>query len=247
MTELSEASSQMALLLDVLRANGGIDRWRQMRRYTLHLSIGGELSHRKNGAARLKELVVEGSLHEQSLELLGFTAPDRRALYDADGVALEGADGRRLQERHGTASEFRAQLRSSSWDELQLAHYCGYLLWNYVNVPFILSEADFHVEELESIDVQGETWRRLRAQFPARVVTHAAEQVFHFDRDGRLRRLDYVADFEEGLSVTQLLSGHQEFSGIVVPTLSRILSSADEGVWAKSPLLDVEIFDAVFE
>jgi len=238
----------VALLRDVLQASGGLDRWRKMRRYTLHLSIGGVLCRHKCSAARLDELVVDGTVREQSLEIIGFTAPDRRALYRADWVALEGADGRRLNERHASPAEFRSRLNSSIWDELQLAHYCGYLIWNYVNVPFILSDPDFRADELEPMIEHGETWRRLRVEFPPRVVTHAAEQVFSFDGDGHLRRLDYTADFQRSAPLTQLTSGHQRFAGILVPTLSRILCTAPVGVSAaKSPLVDIEIFDAVFE
>jgi hypothetical protein len=238
----------VALLADVLQVSGGLALWRQMQRYTLHLSIGGVLCHRKCSAARLKELVVDGTIHEQSLEIVGFTALDRRALYRTDGVALEGADGRRLNERHASPAEFRSRLNSAIWDELQLAHYCGYLIWNYVNVPFILSDPDFRAEELEPMIEQGETWRRLKVEFPARVVTHAAEQVFYFDRDGHLRRLDYTADFENDAPVVQLVSGHQRFSGILVPTLCRMLCNTPSGGAAsKSPWVDIEIFDAVFE
>jgi hypothetical protein len=71
-----------------------------MQHYTLHLSIGGVLVRRKCNAAHLNELVVDGSVHKQSLEIIGFTAVERRALYTADWVALEGADGRRLKELH---------------------------------------------------------------------------------------------------------------------------------------------------
>jgi hypothetical protein len=238
----------VALLSDVLRASGGLDQWRRMQRYTLHLSIGGVLVHRKCSAARLKELVVDGTVHEQSLEIVGFSASDRRALYRADWVALEGADGRRLDERHASPAEFRSRLNSPVWDDLQLAHYCGYLIWNYVNVPFFLGDPDFRAEELEPVIEQGETWHRLKVEFPARVVTHAPEQVFYFDREAHLRRLDYTADFESSAPVAQLFSGHQRFSGILVPTLCRMLCNTPSGGAAsKSPWVDIEIFDAVFE
>jgi hypothetical protein len=238
----------MALLTDVLRVSGGLDLWRQLQRFTLHLSIGGALCLRRYRAARLKELVVDGTVHEQSLEITGFNASDRRALYRADRIALEGADGRRFDERHASPAEFRSQLKSSAWDELQLAYYCGYLIWNYLSAPFILSGLGFRAQELEPLIEQGESWRRLRVEFPARVVTHAAEQVFYFDRDGYLRRLDYAADFENGAPVAQLFSGHQRFSGILVPTLCRMLSIEPVGVSAvKSSWVDIEIFDAVFE
>jgi hypothetical protein len=45
-----------------------------------------------------------------------------------------------------------------------------------------------------------------------------------------------------------MFSGHQRFSGILVPTLCRLLSIGAEGVpVAKPSLLDLEIFDVHFE
>jgi hypothetical protein len=238
----------MTLLTDVLQASGGLDRWRRLRRYTLHLSIGGALCARRYTAARLKDLVVDGAVHEQRLEIVGFNASDRRAVYGADGVTLEGADGRRLGARRAPPAEFRSQLGAPTWDELQLAHFCGYLLWNYVHVPFVLADPDFEAEELDPVTAHGETWRRLRADFPARVITHAAEQVFSFDHDGRLRRLEYSAHFANHAPAIQLFSGHQRFSGISLPTLCRILSNTPGGVTdTRSSLIDIEIFDALFE
>ena len=84
--------------------------------------------------------------------------------------------------------------------------------------------------------------------FPARVVTHATVQTFFFDRDGLLRRLDYPAAHADRTQIAQMFSGHQRFSGILVPTLCRLLTVGADGVpIAKPPLLDVEIFDATFE
>jgi hypothetical protein len=139
-------------------------------------------------------------------------------------------------------------MQSTHWDELQLAHYCGYLVWNYVTVPFILADADVVTEELESGEVHGESRRRLKAAFPQRVVTHAVEQTFYFDREGLLRRLDYPATYENQTQIAQVFWEHQRFSGILVPTMCRLLSvGVDGALIAKPPLVNIEIFDAVFE
>src|ERR1700721_3401799 len=212
----------MALLSDVLQASGGLDLWRQMRRFTIHLSIGGALFARKCGATQLKDLVAEGSTQQQSLEITSFTAGDRRALYRPDWVALEGPDGQLLQERRAAPAAFRHHMNVIHWDELQLAHYCGYLIWNYMTTPFILADPDFETKELRRSGAPGERLRRLQAVFPPAVVTHAPIQTFHFDREGFLRRLDYRAPHADHVPVAQVLSGHQRFSGILVPTLCRL-------------------------
>ena len=238
----------MDLLEKAVRASGGLDLWRLTRRFTLHMSITGSLCATRCGTAQLRELVVEGSTQTQALEITGFTRADLRALYRPDWVALEGHDARRLMERQGSPEALRSELQSTTWDELQLAHYCGYLIWNHITTPFILAATDFETKELRRNIARGERLRQLRVVFPARVATHAREQTFYFDREGLLRRLDYPAAHEEHTQIAQMFSGHQRFSGILVPTLFRLLSIGAEGVpLAKPSLLDVEIFDVRFE
>ena len=238
----------MGLLKKALRASGSLDRWRLTRRFTLHMSITGWLCTARCSTAQLKELVVEGSTQIQALEITGFAHADLRALYRPDWVALEWQSVRRLMERQGSPEEFRSGLRSTTWDELQLAHYCGYLIWNHIATPFILADPDFETKELPRNVARDESLRQLRVAFPGRVITHASSQTFYFDREGLLRRLDYPAAHDEHTQIAQMFSGHQRFSGILVPTLCRLLSIGAEGVpVAKPSLLDIEIFDARFE
>jgi hypothetical protein len=91
-------------------------------------------------------------------------------------------------------------------------------------------------------------WRRLKVKFPPRVVTHSARQTFYFDPEGLLRRLDYPAIYDKQTQIAQAFSEHQRFSGILVPTLCRIAKMGRNGLLiAEPPLVDIEIFDAVFE
>src|ERR1700677_1828121 len=212
------------------------------------MSITGSLCTARCSTAQLKEIVVEGSTQTQALEITGFARANLRALYRPDWVALEGQDGRRLEERQGSHEQLRSELQSTTWDELQLAHYCGYLIWNHIATPFILADSDFESKELRRNAARDESLRRLTVVFPVRVATHASAQTFYFDREGLLRRLDYPAAHEEHTQIAQMFSGHQRFSGILVPTLCRLLSIGADGVpVAKPSLLDVEIFDARFE
>jgi hypothetical protein len=122
------------------------------------------------------------------------------------------------------------------------------LIWNYVTVPFILADSDVLTEELDSGDVHGETWRRLKVGFPPRVVTHSAEQTFYFNREGLLRRVDYPAIDDDQTQIAQVFWEHQRFSGILVPTLCRISKIEVGGLLIAEPsLVDIEIFDAAFE
>jgi hypothetical protein len=237
----------VALLKNALRASGGLDLWRLTRRFTVHMSITGVLCAEKCSTANLRELVVEGSTHSQELEITGFSRADMRALYRPDRVALEAQDPRGVAERHGSPEEFRQGLRSTTWDGFQLAHYCGYLIWNHMVTPFILADPDVETRERRGSGARGERLRWLEVTFPARVVTHATRQSFYFEREGLLRRLDYPAPHEAGTQVAQMFSGHQRFSGVLVPTLCRLLPVGADGVPdANRTLLDLEIFDAYY-
>ena len=243
---MSPGDSLVGVLGKAIRASGGLDLWRLTRRFTVHMSITGDLCGTKCSNAKLKELVVEGSTHVQELEMTGFARADIRALYRRDWVALEVPDTRGIMKRAASPEEFRRGLQAVNWDELQLAHYCGYLIWNYIAVPFILADPDFETKELRRTVAHGESLRRLQVVFPARVVTHAPIQTFHFDREGLLRRLDYRAPPDHAPS-TQVYSGHQRFSGILVPTLCRLSAiGPNSGPVGKPALLDVEIFDVNF-
>ena len=239
---MSPGDSKVGVLENALRASGGLDLWRLTRRFIVHMSITGDLCKTKCSNAMLKKLVVEGSTHVQELEMTGFARADIRAVYRRDWVALEGPDTHRVIKRAASPEEFRRGLQTVNWDELQLAHYCGYLIWNYMAVPFILADPDFETKVLRRNVAPGESLRRLQVVFPGRVVTHAPIQTFHFDREGLLRRLDYRAPHATHAPITQVYSGHQRFSGILVPTLCR-LSAMPVG---KPALLDVEIFDVNF-
>jgi hypothetical protein len=238
----------MGLLLDALEACGGMDQWHRLQRFTVHLSIDGTLFARKGKAGLLRNIVVEGRTKQQALQITGFTAPDRRGLYDPDRVAIERSDGELLEERKNPRAAFVGHTDQTPWDSLHLAYYCGCLIWNYLTAPFLLADSDFQTEELSSWQEDDETWRRLRVVFPPRIATHGSEQIFYFDRNGLQRRVDYEGAVLGGVQITQDFRAHQNFSGILVPTLGRSRWVRPDGTVIPTPVaLDIEIFDAVFE
>jgi hypothetical protein len=238
----------MALLEDALDARGGLDRWRRLRRFTAHVSMDGALFARKGKARLLKNIVVEGCTRRQSLQITGFTAPDRRGLYDPDRVAVENSDGQLLEERRNPRLAFAGHSDQTPWDDLHLAYYCGYLTWNYLVTPFLFTGESFLTEELSPWRENEETWRRLKVVFPPHIATHCTEQVFYFDESGHERRVDYEAAILGGLRISQYSSAYQSFSGILIPTLCRSRVVGRNGATAKGRVVfDIEVFDALFE
>ena len=238
----------MTLLEDALRASGGMDRWHQLKRFTVHMSIDGALLARKGKAGLLKDVVAEGCVHTQSLRFTGFTAPDKRAVYRPDQVAIEKLNGDLLQVRNDPRAAFLGHTDSTPWDDLHLAYFCGFSIWNYLTTPFLLAHPDVKIEELPSWGEGDEAWRRLRAVFPAPIATHSPEQIFYFDHEGLQRRVDYRTTDTVDAQVAHYCSAYQEFSGIVVPTLRRSLRLGSDGAVITRPAsVNIEIFDASFE
>ena len=236
----------MTLLEDVLNASGGMDRWNQLERFTVHMSIDGALLADKGKAGLLKDVVAEGCTHTQSLRFTGFTAPDKCGVYHPDQVAIEALNGDPLQIRSNPRAAFLGHTDRTPWDNLDLAYFCGFSIWNCLTTPFLLAHPDVKIEELPSWGEGDQAWRRLRAVFPAPIATHSPEQIFYFDPEGLQRRVDYrtIADTE----VAHYCSAHQKFSGIVVPTLHRSLRLGSDGaVISKPASVNIEIFDASFE
>jgi len=235
----------MALLDEVLDVCGGIERWSRLTRFTLHLSIDGDLLVRKGRAGDFKDLVAEGSTRAQAVQFTGFTAPDKRGIYQTDRIAIESLDGTVFQAREGPCTDFLSPASNKAWDDLQFLYLCGMSIWNIVAMPFLLSHPGLTVEELPPHHESNHVWRRLRAIFPPEFATHASEQIFYFDETGLQRRTDYSIC---GHPAAHYSWAHHRFRQMLIPTLRRSLAiGADGTVIPKPALVDIEIFDAFFE
>jgi hypothetical protein len=235
----------MALLDEALDACGGMERWSGLTRFTLHLSIDGDLFARKGRIGDFKDLVAEGSTRSQAVHFTGFTAADRRGSYQPDRVVVESLDGTVFGAREKPRAHFLTHAGDQAWDDLQFLYFCGVSIWNFVTTPFLLARPGVAVEELPPERDDGHIWRRLRATFPPDIVTHAPEQIFYFDETGLQRRADHQI---AGYKAAHYSWAHHKFRPIVIPTLRRSLAIQSNGnVIQKPALVDIEIFDAFFE
>ncbi|WP_027576700.1 hypothetical protein [Bradyrhizobium sp. WSM1743] len=235
----------MALLDDVIDASGGLARWNSLKRFTLHLSVGGSLFSSAGHAREFKDVTAEGSTRTQSLRFTGITGGEHSGSFQPDAITIESLDGEVLRTWRNPSLAFAEVGVPALADELHLVFFCGVAIWNYLTNPFLLAHPDVMVEELPPWREGTETWRRLRAQFPSHLITLAPEQIFYFDESALQRRTDHDLF---GIKVAHYSWAHDRFGGIVVPTLRRAQTLQPDGtVIAKPVLMDVEIFDAVFE
>jgi hypothetical protein len=235
----------MALLDDVLEANGGVARWNNLKQFTLHLSVGGRLFSPLGSVSDFKDLTTIGSTRTQSIRFTGLMAGERCGSFQPDSVTIERLDGHVLRTWNNPSLLRPDHAKSPLTDELHLVFLCGFSIWNYLTTPFLLSRPGVRVEELPPWRENDQSWRRLGATFPPDIVSHSTEQIFYFDARGLQRRTDHDL---LGTPVAHYSWAHQAFCGIMVPTLRRSSILRPDGTVISRPaLVEVEIFDAAFE
>lgn len=225
------------LLSEAVDAHGGLDRWHSFNRVQATIVSGGQLFIRKGMPQDPTPREMSVSLHVQQASLAPFGAPDQRTRFTADRVAIEKLDGTVVAERRDPRSSFAGHALATPWDPLQRAYFNGYALWIYLTSPFALAMPGFVVEDIEPWQEGKESWRGLRATFPAAIASHSTTQEFYFGDDGLLRRHDYRVDVAGGFAAAQYVDQIQESAGIKFPTRRRAYMRDDQG----RPMLDAEM------
>jgi hypothetical protein len=223
------------LLVKILRAHGGMDRWNGLQRVDATIVTGGGFFALKGRSQDSDPRRMTVWLHEQRSSVLPYGAPDQRTMFTPERIAVEKLDGTLVAERYAPKDSFAGHQMSTPWDELHRAYFNGEALWTYLSTPFLLAMASVRVEETEAWREGTETWRVLRAYFPAYIETHNLVQDFFFDENLMLRRHDYSVNVAGGFSAAQLTSDHVKVDGISLPTKRR----ADTRGPDRQPILDM--------
>jgi len=209
-------------LLDLaIASHGGFERWSKVRTIDGDVSVTGTTWARKGWPDALKNIHVTAHTQNQFLAISPFTTGGRRSRYTPDYVAIETLEGEILKERRNPRSAFDGHTVETQWDDLHLAYFTGYAMWNYLNTPFLFAKPGFQVEELSPWNENGHERRRLRVIFPDSIATHSAEQVFYFDDDYLVTRFDYISHVSGGVPAAHYLSDYKNFDGIKFATKRR--------------------------
>ena len=152
-------------------------------------------------------------LHRQWASVAPFGS-GRHTDFTSDRIAILAADGSVVAERSNPRSSFARHDLRTSWDPLHRAYFNGYALWTYLTTPFLLAMDGFTVEEIEPWHEGTETWRGLRATFPAEIASHSPEQEFYFGEDMLIRRHDYHVDIAGSFPAAQYVSDPVNVDGI---------------------------------
>ena len=210
-----------ALLDEVLEAHGGLDRWRQFESMRATIVSGGDLFSIKGIPQDPIARTMTVRLHEEIASIAPFGAPDQKTDFTPNRVAIVKTDGHLVAEREQPRRAFDGHVLETPWDPLDRAYFNGYALWTYLTTPFLLAIPGFEIEEIEPWREDGETWRGLRATFPASIASHSTQQDFYFGSDRLLRRHDYHVDIAGGFAAAQYVYDIVEADGFRLPTRRR--------------------------
>ena len=209
------------LLQVAVDAHGGLSRWNQLKRVKASLSITGAIWQMKGKPDILNDVSIEAELHKERLTT-HFNGKGIRTVFDPNRVIVETEDGRLVDNRDDPRSAFRGHTRQTPWDDVHVAYFSSYALWNYLTIPFLYTYSGFVTEELAPWQENGEQWRPLKVTVPDSVASHSREQVAYFGPDGLLRRHAYTVDIMGGAAGLNYASDLRNVDGIVVPTKRRV-------------------------
>jgi len=224
-------------LLDLaVKAHGGLERWSKVKAIKVAASITGAIWFVKSKGDFLKNVILTAETRTERLTV-DFPGQDKRAVFEPSRIVIETANGTLIEVRDNPEKSFEGQQRETSWDDIDVAYFVGEALWTYLNTPFLYTHDGFATEEIPSIQVEGETWRRLKVTFPDNVKSHTKEQISCFGPDGLLRRHDYTVDILGGATGLNYASEYRDVDGIMVPTKRRVYAYEGDYQMVKEPLL----------
>ena len=227
----------MTELLDLaVNAHGRLDRWNRVKAIEVAASITGAIWFVKGKGDVLKNVVVTVETRDERVTV-DFPGQDKRAVFEPGRVVIERADKTPIEVRDDPEKSFEGQERETPWDDIDVAYFAGEALWTYLNTPFLYARDDFTTEEIPSIRVEDEIWRRLKVTFPESVKSHTREQISCFGPDGLLRRHDYTVDILGGATGLNYASDYRDVDGIIVPTKRRVYAYEGDYQLVKEPLL----------
>jgi len=157
---------------------------------------------------------------------------------DGPDVHLENASNEVLQERKNARQYFPGGRRLLYWDDLDMAYFANYAMWNYLTLPALLMRKDIIWNEIEA--------GLLEATFPKEIPTHNQRQRFRFEQEtGLLLQHDYTAEVISCLAkAAHVVLDHSESEELRFTSLRRVTPRSAKGKPLRSPtLIEITIHD----
>jgi hypothetical protein len=160
-------------LSDIVRAHGGLSRWRALTRAEATIVTGGGFWALKGVVQDPNPHHMNVDLHQQCASLRPFGDPDWHTESAPDRIAIIRGDGSVVAERYLPRAAFAGHAMNTPWDNLHRASFNGYALWLYLTTPFLLTREGIRVYEIKPWVEKEETWSVLHAEFADSTATQA--------------------------------------------------------------------------
>lgn len=208
----------------VFSAHGREEYWLSLEAIEARISAWGLLFTIKSIPV-LDRVWVRALILEPRFTFFDFPQPGQRSEFIGDKeVHIANSSGNDVERRVHPRSAFRKLRRLFYWDSLDFIYFGGYATWNYLMTPFLFLRDGFKFEELGALRGAFGTWTRLCVTFPDDIPTHCKTQIFYFDENGFLRRLDYTAEVVgRWAHAAHLCDEYREFDGLKIPTRRRVV------------------------
>ena len=209
------------LLETAIVAHGGLERWKRLKSLKASLSVTGALWETVGKAGFLKDIEIDLQLHEQKF-ITELPSQKKRFIFQPKLVVIESESGQERREFANPRKAFEGMDRTTPWQDIHIAYFNSYALWNYLTAPFQFASPGYNSQELGQWEENGEFWRPLKVTFPDGIATHTKEQIAHFGPDGLFRRLEYTADVLGGAKGLNYATEYREINGIMLPMKRRV-------------------------
>ncbi len=211
------------VVANVIDAHGGTDYWESLAGLEAEISARGLLFTVKRRTP-LDHVRIHADTKKPNFTFFDFPEPGQTGEFvGGDEVRILASDGSILASRQNPRAEFRRLRRQLYWDDLDFIYFAAYATWNYLTAPFLFLHDGFEFEILQLQSGLPESWLRLRVVFPDDVPTHSKEQIFYFDDEYRVTRLDYTAEVVGGWAfAAHRCEEYRDFDGYAAPTHRRV-------------------------
>jgi hypothetical protein len=231
------------LLKEMLKAHGGLDRWRSRQGLSSTIVTGGALWGLKGIDMPPTPRRVVTDFHRQWASFTPFGEDDWTMVWTPQRLVIQQATDL-IAERDNPRAAFTGHGFDTPWDPLHLAYFNGYAMWTYHALPFALGEPGYETHEIDPVVDDGKLLRGISARFPEEVHSHSREQRFYFGADGLLQRHDYEVDVWAGTAAAHYVSDYVEVEGFLLPTRRRVFPRQEDGSVRKDvPTVTIEISD----
>src|SRR5882672_9409657 len=164
---VTKRSAIMSDLLELaMSAHGGLDRWREIKTLDLRMSLTGSLFRIKGYPEGVPNVLMHIDTQRIAVDTSPWTGVGTVGHFVPDRVWITDGERNVLADRGDPRASFAGHVRSTPCDQLHRLYFTSYALWNYLTIPFLLTEPGFACAEGEPHQENGDTWRTLDVRFP---------------------------------------------------------------------------------